>query len=667
MTASRGGGNLDNRFMKYLEALKAPTIHPVYRLCFLNPDNSVAFEVGSEFISGDLSVNQNDGVRRTATITLTNVDKLYSIGLDNIWVGQKVRLEAGLKLDDSSDYLLPMGVFYIKDPTEDYQPSANSLTLNLIDKFAWLDGTLNGNLSGIHQINPNDDLRVAARELLLRDIGNGEPIDNVPPVFDSYYNDKTATLADGTIVPFTNAPYTYRTAANGTAADVILAVNTMLVASCGYDTYGHLRFQSAQTDIVDYNRPIAWEFSVLEREFMGASYTHQMSSIYNDVKVIGAVVDGTQIQGRATNKNPRSDTSVDKIGYRTYVISDEKYHSFTLANEAAKYELRKRTMLQKAVSFTASPIYHINEGDLITLVRPEISTTPEKYIVVGYSLPLGTGGAMTINAVSVSDIDIYDKWLPSYGLSVFYSQIGVLKLTYDDTEVDLSNPYTVSEIPAGAQVSFETTGTPAYTISSVILNGTPLPHTGTSCSFTMPDFDSRIVFSFTPTSGSDVSFTYTGEYEEITDGSLGYKIMNGSKYKLIKFTSSGTLTFDSTQLSAGIVGDIHCRGGGGSANATTAGSNGYDSFEKDVQLQDVEVVVGTGGEYSDTKGKRGLASSFGTLVQAPGGGQAVGDSSGQGGTLSKIFGSDYSDTTTGKGGAVGNAGSSGAVWMRIAI
>lgn len=666
MTASRGGGNLDSLLLRYFEALKAPTIYPVARLYFLNSDETIAFEVGDDFVSGDLTVSKNNGVRRSATVTISNIDRLYSVGFTGIWFGQKVRIDAGIRLDNSTEYLIPQGVFYIKDPDESYAPTDTSIKLTLVDKFAWHDGTLNGELGGIYQLNPGDDLRVAARELLEADNGNGTPVDCVAPVFDSYYNDKTATLSDGKAVPFTDAPYTYRSDVSSTRADVLLAINTMLVSSCGYDRYGRLHYDAAQTDIINSNRPIAWEFTVSDRELQPATYTHLMSAVYNDVRVIGSVLNGTQVQGRATNRNPRSDTSVDKIGYRTLALTNEKYTTFEQCNEYAKYELRNKTILQRSVAFTASPIYHLNEDDLVTLLKGETGI-PEKYLVTGFTLPLGKNGPMSISAVSVEDLDIYDKWLTNHNLTVLCSQVDSLKLTYNGITTDISNPYTIYEIPAGAEVTFSISGTPKYTINSARVNEIPIQHTGSGCSFVMPSYDSRVVFTLSLVNGADVSFTYTGTYEEIKDAGLSYKVMDGIRYRLWKFTSSGSLTFSEALLDNGIVGDVHCRGAGGGSSSSANGGNGYDAYVSGIQINNANIVVGTGGAYGADKGKRGGISSFGTVLEAPGGSPATGTANAQSSSPTNPFGSDYSDTSTGLGGVIAQNGSNGAVWLRIAV
>lgn len=670
---------MENQYYDYIKALKAPTVYPVVQLQFLNPDDTIDFVVDDRYIINDgstLTVNNQNGTRRTATIKLDNEAREFEPKLDRIWIGTKVRLMAGLKLFDGTPYLRPQGIFYITNPSEAYTPTDRSITLNLVDKWAWLDGTLNGNLDGIYQINVGDNLFTAVTALLAKDSGNGQPLDSMKPVLDQYYIGKTAQLANGTTTPFLNAPYTLRTEATENYAAVLLGINTMLVSSCGYDNTGRLTYRSAQTDILDYNRPIAWDFKITEKEFLGATYTHGFAEAYNDVRVIGAVLNGKQIQGRATNRNPKSDLCVQKIGYKTYpAITQSKYYTVQQCSEYARYELARRTMVQKTVSFTTSPIYHVQENDLITLLRSDISDTPEKYMVTGFTLPLGGTGTMTINAVSVEDADIFSGWDAAYNLGVLCSEKGALRIKYTDggstVTHDLNNPYTVLEVPQGATVIFEAVkesgaSGAAYTIQDAYLNNIVQAHEGHTCSVVMPPYDSEIEFYLTPTNGADLIVSYTGTISESQDTTgCHYRTMNGVKYRLFALETSGTLTFDSTQLSNGIVGDIHIRGGGGGGNATNSGGWGYDSIYYGVEFDNFEVTIGAGGAKDTNAGKRGGVSSCGTLMTAPGGGGASGDADGVGGKDLDVF--EALNTNMGKGGAANTNGSKGRIWIRVAI
>jgi hypothetical protein len=231
----------------------------------------------------------------------------------------------------------------------------------------------------------------------------------------------------------------------------------------------------------------------------------------------------------------------------------------------------------------------------------------------------------------------------------------------------MTNPYEIVEIPEGILVTFSVVVDPlssnfGYRISSATLNGIALNHNGTTCSFNMPGYNSRLVFVLTATSGDDFSYTYTGTSSAST-------ITSGDRsWKLIKFSTSGVLTIDSDQIDAGIVADIWARGAGGGASSSAAGTNGYDVSETAVQLNasSVTITIGEGGTYGATRGRAGGTTSWGTFVQAPGGSGGSSAVSNLGGDLDDIFGL-VENSTDGAGGTIGNAGSNGAVWLRIAI
>lgn len=673
MTVCLGIGVVDipTKYYEYISALK-DVIIPCAKLEFLSPDGKTPIlEITSDFIAdgSTLTVNYQNGTRRSATINISNWDQVYGVNVNSIWFGQQIRLYAGLLLHDGEEYLLPQGVFYISNPTEVFEPTRRVVTLQLVDKWAALDGSLFGTLDGIYQINSGDNLFTAVEQLLLKDRGNGLPIDGTPPRFSSYFKDKTVTLSDGSFVPITNAPYTSRIDAGSTYADILLEIATMLVASIGYDCNGMLCIESVQTDIQDYNKPSMWDFSIDEKELFAAQFTSNMTSMYNDVRVVGAVLNGTQIKGHAKNTNPISDCNIQRVGAKTFLSNQAKYYSYDQCDQLAKYELKKRTMLQKSVGFSSSPIYHLQENTIVTLLRPDVSSVRNRYLITGFSLPLGGIQPMSISAVSVNEFDIYHNWLTHHTLTVFCSQIEALTLTYSNESGEtvvtgLTNPYLIEEIPAGYEVSFNVSTDPSaigygYTITSATLNGVALSHNGITCKFNMPSYDSQLVFQLSATDGKDFSYTYTGTCEDTT------QVMNGITYRLLKMTTSGTFTVDENQLSEGVTCDVWLRGGGGGGNSSKAGKNGYDAYLYDTKIENSEIVVGDGGATGETSGRRGVDSSFGGLLTATAGGPATKSSTGTGGKMEKIFGF-IEDADSGKGGDIGAAGSNGVCYIRIA-
>lgn len=380
------------------------------KLEWLNPDGSVAFEVKDSFLQeGSLNVNFQNGTRRTAEITLENTYKQNAIDVNNIWFGQQIRLSMGLYLPDRTPYLIPQGVFYIKDPRETFMPSAKTINLPLVDKWAYLDGSLFGNLEGNYVANINENIYTHISSILQINRGNGISIDNIPPILSKYFIDKTTTttLPDSTIVPWINTPYELRVEYDGkTYADVLLELNTMLTGIIGYNNVGRLVVEPSELDINDNTKPIQWSYSLSQPEFLGCTYDIPMTEVYNNIILIGANINGLQCKGRATNTNIKSDTCVQRIGKKTITITDSKYFSDVQCQALAEYKLKRMTILKKSISFNSSPMYHFNENGLIELNRPDLnSSILERHLINGFTLPISQTGEMVVNATSVNDIN----------------------------------------------------------------------------------------------------------------------------------------------------------------------------------------------------------------------------------------------------------------------
>ncbi len=404
-------------WISYLEALKGEYIK-LCKLEFLQPDGSVAFAIDNNplnarskaFIQdGNLTANLQNGQRRTASVILSNLDGEYDYNVNNLWFGQQIRLSMGLILPDGTDYYLPQGVFYVKDPEELREPNNKSARLTLADKWAYLDGTLFGNLDGTYEIPVDTELFPALDALLALDRGNGQPIDNVPAIYTNYYNDKTVTLPDGQVVTMTVAPYTIRIdSGSGTYADVVLEINSILAGWIGYDSTGTLRLDPSQDDILDISKPVLWEFTPTEKQFLGSTYQTKNTQVYNDIIILGESLDEyKQVAGRATNFDPSSDTNVNIIGKKTYRTASSGYYTEKQCQDLATFYLKRMSVVQKSVTIRSAQMFHLVENQLVTIRRLDKQGTPiERHLVNGYSLPLTQTGEMTIQATSVQDFPI---------------------------------------------------------------------------------------------------------------------------------------------------------------------------------------------------------------------------------------------------------------------
>lgn len=410
---------MDDLTNMYIQAVKGE-FTKIARLDFLRADDSLAFSIDNNekngrskaFIQdGTLTVNLQNGKRRVASVTLSNIDNEYEYNINKLWFNSRVRLMEGLILPNGKEYYLSQGVFYIVNPEEVFMPEKKTVTLNLEDKWSFLDGTIFGRLDGIYEVPINSNIFTAIQSILRLHIGdaNSYIVDGIMPVFTDYYNSQTTVLPDGRVISDLLMPYTYRCDSdNGTYADIILEMNNILAGWIGYDADGRLRLDPSQDDILDTTKPVMWNFTPNEKNFLGATYTIKNSDVYNDIIITGeALSDYANVAGRACNYDPSSPTNINIIGNKTYRESAAGYASRRQCEDLAAFKLKRQTILQKSVSIQSSQLFHIKENELVTITRLDKPGAPvERHLVNGFTRPIAQTGKMTIQATSVQDFPV---------------------------------------------------------------------------------------------------------------------------------------------------------------------------------------------------------------------------------------------------------------------
>lgn len=399
----------------YLQMLKRPFTKRC-RLRFLNPDGSTAFFVDNNkknrfstaFISdGSLTVNLQNGTRRTVSgITFDGNFEQFHYNVNHLWFGTEIALDEGLVLSDGTDYYFQQGVFLVETPTKIIAPNEHVLQFDLVDKWAFLDGTLGGNLDGTYECPAGTNIFSPISALLSEDRGNGIPIDRIPPIYTEYYNEKTQLLPDGTTASVVLSPYTLTVDGdNGTIGDVIDGLSAMLNMWYGYDQTGALRFDPSQDDISDATKPILYDFSMDDITLCGLTYTAKPADVYNDYIVIGEQLDNyAQPKGRAQNYSPKSSTNINLIGRKTIRETKAEYGTDTICQDYAAWKLKRASVLQNTVNIKCSQMFHLYENGLVTIKRTDKEKSPvERHLIQGFSRDLAGGSEMTINAVSVND------------------------------------------------------------------------------------------------------------------------------------------------------------------------------------------------------------------------------------------------------------------------
>lgn len=401
-------------FDKYISKVKSGSFKQAIKVEWLNADETVNFEFTNVLFGIDASVdvNKQSGCRRTCTIVLNNDNNKFPIKFNSIWIGQKFKLWMGIYIDDKTPCYFPQGVFYVSNPNEVYNPSTRTVTLNGVDKWANLDGTLNGILSGTYKTNIDVNLYQAIQGILkiskysddFAETSNlYEMIDPVPPHLSSYFLTKTVVVND-TNKSVLDCPYTAVVERGRTYADILLEYATILCANIYYDVNGRLTLVpmiDTADDITDTNKEILWDYTIDEKTFLGITQTSQFTKVYNDFIVLGNIVNGYQFKGRVQNRNPLSNTCVQRIGLKTKPpYEDNQYVSDEQCVELAKYYAKTDTILQKSGSIPSVTLFHLDVDKLVTVSTPNNNMSKELFLITGFSL--SCKGDMSVDVSSVN-------------------------------------------------------------------------------------------------------------------------------------------------------------------------------------------------------------------------------------------------------------------------
>lgn len=422
--------NSSEQYMMYLKGLTKP-FKKMVRLEFLQPDDTVAFALGGAgqrtpvagrdsrtFLqSGSLSVNLQNGQRRKASVVLANRDGAFDYAVNKLWFGQRVRLSMGMRLSSGEDFYLPQGVFYIQNPSALYSPGEKTITLNLTDKWSYLDGSLFGNLETAYSISSGTNIFSAMNSLLNLSkytyeatADSSAKIDPVKAVYTDYFNNRTyfALYSDGSIssnINMTNTPYEITEERGSTFASVLLRLNEMIAGWIGYDATGALRVEPSQDDIDDINKPVLFAFTPENSILISRSETAQNGSVYNDILVAGEGLTNKSVWARAVNVDPASDTNINIIGRRVYVEEKADYWNAEQCASLARWILKRKTVLQKSVTIECGQMFHLIENRLVSVKRTDKAGSPiEKHLIQGFTIPIGETGSMSISCTSVNDL-----------------------------------------------------------------------------------------------------------------------------------------------------------------------------------------------------------------------------------------------------------------------
>lgn len=383
-------------FEKYKEAILSGGNIPIAKVDFLHlEDESVKRTVIGEILSGNITANRSNGVRRTVSVELMNLDGEFNPDEDgDIWINYKFAISLGIRMKNDNgeleDKYFPHGVFISRSPSVVSSPSGCEITIDGIDKFSLFDGQLGGDLDAIYKIPVDSDIELAMRTILNTYVDENATVVRDPksPIIP--------TIAAG----MDKAPYTIVEEITSNLGAVMTHMRQVTARNMFYDVTGRFHFEN---NIPDIEKGAEWDFKDTNSMYLGSSMTYNFEGVINKVVVVGANVNGSLAKASAVNTNQRSSTCIQKIGIKLRTYSVPAIKTDAQALEYAKYLLRYLSVLQSSVSLTCVPVYHLNVDDIVTITDKNHEIDEKRFVVLSYSIPFD-GSAMTMEVIDTDEL-----------------------------------------------------------------------------------------------------------------------------------------------------------------------------------------------------------------------------------------------------------------------
>lgn len=444
----------------YLNLINRPIKHCKIRLELLdhneNTIDSIEKDLDSDN-SGSISCSYEQGLRKSCSISLTNIDEKYTPNENNpFWFNRKFRLYIGVvgerkecnRFDEYETYWFAKGVFIAQDVRCD---SVNhTVSISGVDKFAQLDGTLNvlqaDEMNTVFEIGSS--VKKVVIDTLMLNMGNGLPLDPIEPIIDSEIEEQTLYKE------FTLSAGQYY-------GDFLKELATSFGCEIFYDNIGRLTLRRAFTDDVAYWNAFKAPSHEFEYGYQGYIDPQESVSLNGVNKIIVKTenVETPNASYTAINHNPRSPMCYDKIGARTLpenggvitinagnLYQDNRtaeYMVMKRCKDYAEYRLMKETCVAIQISFNCTMFPHINEGDIISITDKQFNLDHDTFIV---------------NSIT-------------FDMNDFTMQMQVANTQYLNTDIDLSPDIITHDVPnMEVIIEYKITGGTAITPTPMVLS-----------------------------------------------------------------------------------------------------------------------------------------------------------------------------------------------------
>lgn len=387
----------------YISLVKASVIKPKFKIELLDLYENTIGEITKDISadnSGSISINYQQGVRRSCSFTLSDTfGKYRPMSNDNIFgFNTKFKIYVGLEnVHTGETYWFSQGIFYTTNPTSSHANSSKTVTVNGVDKFGiFTSDTGYNQLEGTYIVPAKSKLYAVVKDILSLELGNGYMIDPKEPHIDAEFINY-------------ELPYDIKKSPGSYMGDILIELGNVLGADIFYDTNGVLTITSGTTDITYSKQSSIWDFSDVLPEYSNGSVSLNTIDAINIVKVVGNQINDSEIYiGNAENHNPLSPTAIEKIGRKIYYEESANLPNQARADEYAKYVLNSKSIIQTAIAFSSTLIPHLDVNRVITITDDYYKYNQERFIIQSITLPLDARTLMSISCNNIASLPYYD-------------------------------------------------------------------------------------------------------------------------------------------------------------------------------------------------------------------------------------------------------------------
>lgn len=384
--------NIDTNIDALLNLTLESVIAPRYRIFVVNADDTIQSELPIEDIlqGGSFSENYQNGQRCSLSLSLFNQTGKYTPNINKLWVGTKLRLDAGLEQQDGAIVWCQKGIFVITSTQPSYSADNKTVSISAGDKFAELEGGV-GILQETYEIPSGSRILSLVKELLRIQRGDGSPIDFQEPYFHPSLVQKV-----------TQAKISKN--AGETIGSIMLELANHMSAEVFYNAQGRLCFFPLDAVSDDNDKPILFNYITDKGHLSELNFSLDYNSIINRIILIGATVNGGVIRAVASNDDVSSPLSVQRIGARTSVVNESGIKTKIVAEENAKYQLRKRLVLKSSVNLNVpyNPIFSVN--NLVMITDDFYQLVKQYFLIQSISFGLDYSGSMSMTVSNLNNL-----------------------------------------------------------------------------------------------------------------------------------------------------------------------------------------------------------------------------------------------------------------------